>query len=201
VPRFVAASVEIDLKFAVSVPPEPSRLVTPAILEAQRSAFVHLLDSVMADPTVEPVAKAYPNLGAYWQHVTPAVADSLVGLLPSDSAEPVESVATAATAVLRGALVKAIFTLDAPMDAFRSFIDDVHGQFSRRMFQQVQTQLEEAVGATSDSLAPVNLLTAKEDLQTMRPEMINTIKLTISPAHRSWVTDLGRTGGTTLGAT
>jgi len=197
VPRMTVDEIVLDLKFAISEGPVPPRSVPEAARKKLVQSTASLVSAaVRRDPQIEALAQRAPALGAALDQMEGEIAERVAEAIPADVTLDPKGIARSLAGVLRGRLLAAASHPDARLDlrALRDFAVRDSAEVENRLAEALERHLQKELAAQPADPQRLRIQVTASELQSIPPDRIQTMRLTLSEADRSW-TRIEEAGG------
>ena len=200
VPRVTLDEVVIDLKVAVASSPAGHTRITP---EAKTEAL-KLFDRLVTDlpenePLLAQLREKQPQFGEVWKSAGPEqIMRTLGDLLPDDAEVDPKALALGVSAVISRQLTGVLVSEEAkvPVATVRTFVRQQLPEVENRLSSQIQEILVKTIQPVPPAPDRLDVLVTASELESIPPERITTVKLSLHEADREWTQIETPEGGT-----
>jgi len=189
VPKVSLDEIVIDLKMSISAAPAPEKFLTP---KAKSEILAHLERIVDNLPKTESSLKAicekFPELSQVWKSAHPEIVQRLSELIPTEVEVKAKSIAQGLASIIHGHLTNTVLTPAAkvrPTSAV-NFLKEDALKIETGLISQVQEIISKILEAQPSTKDRLDVLVTASDLQTIPPEKLTTLKLTLRESDQTW---------------
>lgn len=190
VPRVTLEEVVIDLKFAIDTVPPSGRFITSKAREEVLAQVKEMTNNIMKEPSLTALSKRYPELPRVWESIHPQIVQKLSKLIPTEEIEiEPESIAYGLASIIRGYLTDVILSLEVKirqLPVVRNFLTKDALQIEAKLASQIRETISKVLEVQPSIKDRLDVLVTAHDLQTIPPEKIDTLRLTLREEDRSW---------------
>ena len=188
IPRMTLDEVVIDLKMAITAAPVPKTLTSEAKASLLSQLDQELDNLVIAEPAVDKLSQKFPDLQKNWKSDRSQLMQRLSDLLPVEAEVDPKSVAYGMASAIRGHLTNTVFVLDAKVvnKVSRVFLEKEAPQLEDKLASKIQETISKALEIQPADKNRFDILVTASELQSIPPEKITNVKLTLREADQTW---------------
>jgi|GEM_PF-2391248 len=188
VPKMTLDEVVIDLKVSISAAPERKVLSAEAKREILAEIEKMTREAVTSEPSLQKLSRKFPDLSGIMDQTHPKFMERLSELLPEEKEIEPKSIAQAAASVIRGHLTDTVLGADPKVvnKLSKDFLQSESPQLEAKLASQIQAKISGILEVQPIDKERLEVLVTASELQSIPPEKITTLRLTLREADQSW---------------
>jgi len=188
IPKMTLDEVVIDLKVSIAAAPARKVLTSQAKTEilAEMEKMTH--DLLGAEPSLSKLNRKFSDLSAIMESAQPKLRERLSELLPEEREVEPKAIAQAVASVIRGHLTDTVLSADPKVvnKLSKDFLQRESPLLEAKLASQLQASISKVLELQPMDTERLDVLVTASELQSIPPEKITTLKLTLRESDQSW---------------
>lgn len=188
VPRVSLDEVVIDLKMAITAVPVPKVFTSKAKTDLLSQLGKVVGDLVITESSVDKLSQKFPKFPEIWKSTHNQLMQRLSDLLPIEMEVEPKSIAYGMASTIGGHLTSTVLKLDARAvnKVPRDFLEKESPLIETKLASQIQETISKLLEIQSADKNRLDVLVTASDLQSIPPDKITSVKLTLREADQTW---------------
>lgn len=189
IPRMTLDEVVIDLKISIASTPVKSKTLntkSKAEILSELQKMVNELPN--SEPSLAKLTKTFPELPRALKSLSKEFMDSLSNLLPEEKEADPQSIAEGAASVIRSHLINAVLVTDPKVvnKISKDFLKSEVKIIKEKLVPLIQANISKILEIQPSDKERFDILITASELQSIPPEKITTMRLTLRESDQSW---------------